>query len=115
MAFTPTHGVTDMKFSGATSISMASSFTSDVYPLSHETLYAIQAVFTGSGSGELVLEYSLDQENWCEVSGTNRTVSGDGTYIWDGVGTAVPYFRLSYNRTSGTGTMTAKLLIKFNK
>jgi len=107
MAFVPSYQVQDITFSDETSASLAASVTSDIIVFMG-TVFSIQVVYTGSPTGTVKLEYSLDKTNWSDVAGSDDTISGSCNTLWSLVNMAVPYVRIVYTRTSGTGTMTAK-------
>jgi hypothetical protein len=101
-----------MKFQTKTILSAAdvsSNQTSEVVDLRFNYGFAVQASFTGSPTGSVLVEGSNDQVNWSAIdtltiSGTNLLSSNkDAIYF--------PFVRV-YKAAGGTGTITATITIK---
>jgi hypothetical protein len=111
MTFTPSFRVQDVTFNDETSVSMSTDIQSDII-VSMGSIFSIQLVYTGSPVGLLKLEYSLDKTNWSDASGTTTSISNADNTIYSLVNVAVPYIRIIFSRTSGSGTLTAKMCAK---
>ena len=114
MAFTPTYRAQNVEFDGnkTTSKSMAASFNSDKMYTGLQMAVGLQAIYTGSPVGCLFIQYSFDGTNWSDVAGTNVGVNGADNTIWILPEAITIYFRLSYEFTSGTGTLTGLVTVK---
>lgn len=66
---------------------------------------AVQAVWTGSPVGTLVLQASLDGAHWSNIPGSDVAVNGAGDFVWLLNPVEVPSLRAVYTRTSGSGSL----------
>lgn len=89
---------------------------------------ALQAVFTGSPTGTVKLQGSVDQGpsnaaltsnpalassiTWNDISGSSQAVTGAGTVTWNFNGVFYKWVRVSYTASSGTGTLTVTINAK---
>lgn len=105
-----------------TAVSMAASANSIVIELKQECLYAIQAVWTGSPVGDFTVETSCDAgpinpatgqptiTNWTLYTGSTLAAGGStGSFVWRIRGAPDRWARLKYTRTSGSGTVDARV------
>lgn len=69
---------------------------------------AYQAIWTGTPTGTLTIEASLDNSNWATITTTfTSNPAGSASNSVANVPTAgYSYLRVKYTRTSGTGTLT---------
>ncbi len=90
--------------------------------------YAVQAIWTGTPNGTMLLQASCDAParetqtsnggpdvvtNWSDITGTSITIAGSsGNFMWNLDGTFYRYFRLKYVNTSGTGSLTVNAVLK---
>lgn len=104
---------------------------SQYQPLRNIYTYAMQAVVTGTPTGNIKLQASCDPEtndtqynatnlppaqgptNWADVTGSTFTLSASGVTIWNVDFVGYNYVRVVYTDTSG-GTSTATMTITFN-
>ena len=88
---------------------------------------AIQAEFSGSPVGVVVLQGSCDHGgsgmpgqppneasvvNWTTISGSSQAVTGAGPVVWNFNGVFYKWIRMSYSASSGTGTVTVTVNTK---
>lgn len=84
---------------------------------------ALQAIFTGSPIGTIVLQGSCDSANndpnngaavvnWTAITGSSTAISGAGTVLWNNNGVFYKWIRAVYTATSGTGTLTLNINTK---
>jgi len=100
--------------------SMGASITSDQVPLSFEDNVGLQVVWTGTPTGTLDVQISLDPTNlgWQSIPSTSfvptpAIPSGSaGSNYYELMQTTAAFIRLVYTRTSGTGTLKAKITAK---
>jgi hypothetical protein len=88
---------------------------SDLMAIGHAKRFAIQVVVTGnagSAVGEIVVQVSNDQTNWCDVYWVDHAGviqdgydvnSTDFSHMFDASDVGAGWARLRYVRTSGTG------------
>ncbi len=98
-------------------MSMGASITSDPVPLQFEDNPDIQCVWTGTPTGTMVVQVSLDPTNlgWETVSFSptpDQPAGADGTNYFSLNQTGAAYIRLVYTRVSGTGSLSAKIAAK---
>jgi len=90
--------------------------------------YAIQAVWTGTGNGELKLQGSCTPiprsmnisantaypiTTWTDIEDSNRDVPGTaGNAIWNIKGSMYNFIRIVYTQTSGTLVLNANMVVK---
>ena len=86
-------------------------------------VYSIQAVFTGSPVGSLILQGSNDMVpisqvqgtdpaanvvNWSTIANTTTAVSTAGSQLWNMPSEGYRWVRVLYTFTSGTGSISAQ-------
>ncbi len=99
------------------SYSMAASITSDAVKYEWEDNVSIHAVWTGTPTGVLDVQLSLDPVNlgWQSVPFTptpDAPSGSNGSNWYDITQTAAAYVRLVYTFTSGTGSLSAQIAMK---
>lgn len=106
-----------------TAQSLGADYTSPALPVTQSDILGIQINYTGSPVGSFKLQASLDHDqdaqgnivnagNWADVYATvNGTLSSSiaipastSPILIDVYGPSMPYFRIVYTRTSGTGS-----------
>jgi len=106
--------------------SMGASFTSKGVDISKIDLLSIQAVWTGGGSptGDFIVQVSNDDValstpdqagnvvNWSTYPSSTISITTDGDLTYNIANIGYRWVRLKYTRTSGTGTIDAKLVVK---
>lgn len=97
---------------GIPSGSMAGALTFGPQNLAQIYGYSIQAVYAGSPAGELKLQASNDGINYCDIPGTNYTVTGSGSFLWNVSNSNYLYIQMVWTPTSGTGTLSALAYIR---
>ena len=91
-----------------TSGNPSANLTSEVIDIRFNYGVFIQAKYTGSPTGDIVLEASNDQVTWTQIdkvtiSGASNFINKDAIYA--------PYVRI-YKAAGGTGTVTVTATIK---
>lgn len=95
--------------------SMGASITSGGFNVGGFPYVAIQGAFTTSDAvGTFSVEGSLDGSTWSAIglSSTPTAASASDNFLIELAPTCAPILRLKYSRTSGTGTLTAKIFAK---
>lgn len=97
--------------------SMASSFNGDAVKLKAHKNYSLQIVWTGSAFGKFKLQCSNDADvnnvsNWSDVKDSVVNISASGDIMYNVENCNYLMFRLVYTATSGTGTASAKIVLK---
>jgi len=102
--------------------SLGADYTSRPVWLGHIAQYSIQAVFTGTPSGDFKLQCSNDLGhinaqskaeqgagvvNWTTITGSSTTVSAAGDVVWDAENVGYLWVRVVYTRTASTGSLTS--------
>jgi hypothetical protein len=97
-----------------TAVPLVSSYQSLPLKTDRTEFVSIQATWTGTPTGSFTIQLSNDPtdnpsvvSNWTDYSGSALAVAGaGGTNMWN-MQCAAKWFRLNYNFTSGTGTLTS--------
>lgn len=101
-----------MKFQTKTIVSaadVASNITSETINLEYNFGYAVQASFTGSPTGTVLVQGSNDQTNWSTLD--TLTISGTTLQHANRDAVYFPFIR-AFKAAGGTGTMTVTITIK---
>jgi len=88
--------------------SMSSDITSDPYNINEAISFSVQAIWSNGSSpvGDFVLQGSNDNSTFTDL--TSGSVSGNsGSILINVEKPAYAWIRLFYDRTSGSGTLTA--------
>lgn len=98
-------------------VSMTTSITSDSIPCQWKDNVGIQVVWTGTPTGTIDIQVSMDPDNlgWQSVpfDPTPDQPAGSSGSDWYEINqTPAGYVRLVYTASSGTGTMKAKISAK---
>lgn len=109
-----------MKASGSASLNMGADITTDVTNVQFSDNLGIQVSWTGTAPvGEIFIQTSndytaLNAGTWSDLDfGVPITVTGNsGNHVISINQVPFVAIRLFYDRTSGTGTMTASLVMK---
>lgn len=98
---------------------MSSNIISLSTNLDEAASYSIQAVFTGTPVGVLMLEGTNDVPttdtnltNWTIITDSESDVLEAGSYLINVEFPVYSYVRLVYTRTSGSGTLNARINAK---
>lgn len=94
--------------------SLASTLTGDSHGVAQFSTGSVQAVWTGTPTGDFTIEVSNDApnttpSNWTELPDSTQAAGGAaGSHVWylDHIG--YTHIRLVYTSTSGTGSVTAR-------
>lgn len=72
--------------------------------------YAVQIVFTGTPSGTVKIQASIDNVSWADVSGTSTTVTtgAPSPIVINLNGQSYRFARVVWTNSAGTGTIGAK-------
>ena len=101
---------------GAISSTMSENLTSNEFDIRNQSGCGIQFKYTGAPEGTMTVESTCDDpsgtQNWVTVTGSSVTVTGEGDWVYNIVSNNTGFVRLSYAFSSGTGTITAKIIIK---
>lgn len=98
---------------------MTFNLVSNVFDIRTIVGFSIQAKYTGAPVGTLSLQATNDAPNsplgaqeWVEIAGSSVAVSASGTYLYNLDLAFFGWIRLAWVFTSGTGTLTAKIVTK---
>lgn len=83
---------------------MSGSLTSAVYDLQYKSLAAVQAFYTGSPVGSLVVQGSCDGTHW-STQQTATAISAAGDILLNIGLVGFQFLRVIYTRSSGTGSL----------
>lgn len=99
---TPYHAIT----SGDMSANVTQSTPTNIQYLDN---VSIQLNFTGTPTGTFQVQVSLDKANWIalSLSPTPGATGAAGNILLDLNGLSMPWIRVAYLSTSGTGTLDA--------
>lgn len=86
-------------------LSMGASIDSPTQDNSESTGYAVHAIWTGAPVGSVSVQGSNDSVNFVEVA-ADDTAGAAGQYLLNVEHQHYRYVRVSYIRTSGTGSLT---------
>lgn len=93
--------------------SLGASFTSPATSIKFMDRCAIRIVTTGTPTGALALEGSVDGVNFVDLQLNLVSLPGSpNDYLIEMSQTALVAVRVTYTRTSGTGTMTVTITAK---
>lgn len=100
--------------------SMAASITSDPIKMEWEDNIGLHVIWAGTPTGTNTVQVSLDPDvlSWVTIGPTAYTVTPDqpsgsaGSNFYDLPLCAAAWVRFVYTRSSGTGTLTAKIALK---
>lgn len=89
-------------------VSTATSSVSLPIDASRLVNWAVHWIWTGTTRGDLKVQASLDGVNWFDFPNASKNVnSSPGQHMFQYSGGGVYVFRSVFNRTSGSGTLTA--------
>lgn len=89
-------------------VSMATSQASSALDISEVSGYSMQAVFTGSPNGSLVVLGSNDVDLGFSTVDTH-TINAAGSYLLNVQSAQYTHVKVSYTATSGSGSLTVRL------
>lgn len=89
-----------------TAMSLSATGSSDPVQVDGMLYTDIQAVWTGTPVGTLYLETSSNKTTWSTYTGSQAAVSGAGDFTWHILLCGTPWIRVSYTRSSSTGSAT---------
>ena len=84
--------------------SMATSLDSGCIDISNVLGYAVQAIWSGSPVGNIIIQGSLDGANFKVVS-TTAAGGVSGSLLVNNDGIHYPFLKVIYTEASGTGTL----------
>ncbi len=99
---------------------------SDPFWVGHAMGYAIQAVWTGTPTGTIKIQVSIDPQeptvgnsgeptvtNWEDLASSSYSITGSaGTYMWNVTSAYYRWVRVVYTNASGTGTLNVRFNTK---
>lgn len=93
-------------------VSMGADITSTSYNIDSATAVAVQWVYSGAGAetGDLIIQGSNDNSTFSTIDTTSITTDGNKMVNLSNPGYS--WIRLFWDRTSGTGTLTATINAK---
>lgn len=106
-------------------VQMNSNINSEAIPLPNIYGFAVQAVYTGTPTGTIKLQASVDAfkyasdinpqvpTNWNDIDNSSLIVSSAGIYTINFIGSFYTFFRFVYTDASG-GTSTARVTVTVN-
>lgn len=92
---------------------LAANFDFEAVEILHLDKVSFDVKWTGDPTGTLSIQVSNRGEDWSSIDST-ITPAGVSDYDFVDVETAAKFIRLSYSRTSGSGTLKAYLVAKSN-
>ena len=99
--------------------SMAASFESDQINILYFKNYSLQYTFSGSPADTVKIQVSNDEmgvtsasSSWDDLDGSSYAISAAGTLTQNANEQNYGKIKVVYTRTSGTGSMTVKLVAK---
>jgi hypothetical protein len=95
--------------------SMGGDVTSTVVDISEAGTIAVQAVWSAGSTpiGSAILQASLDDVTYTDVS-SSAVTGNSGSILFNLDEPGYRYLRLFYDRTSGSGTLNARMTAKRN-
>jgi hypothetical protein len=95
-------------------------FVTAAVRIEHTTRFSVVGLIAGGGtpvgtivvqgSNNAFMESGTEVENpnatWGEIAGSSKSITNDGVFVYNTSDAAFRAYRLSYTRTSGTGTVT---------
>ncbi len=103
-----------MDFKGLTGHTMAADVSSDALYAADFVYWAALIKWTGVPVGNVSIQGSIDNVTWVDIDGTIQACGGaDGSVTYDNQApTGLPYLRVHYAYSSGTGALTGTVFIK---
>lgn len=103
-----------------TNASMTTTINSIPTNIDAAVSYSVQAVMTGSPTGVIILEASLDVvtdstdtiTNWTPITDSEVNITQSGTYMVNYELPSYSWVRLVYTPSGGNGTMNARINMK---
>jgi len=98
--------------------SMAADVASTPVEITTFNGYSVTAKVTGGSSpdGMIAIQVSNDDAasptSWIELAGSANTIDGDDTVVWNVADAYYKWFRIFYDRTSGSGTLNVNYNVK---
>ena len=101
-------------FKGLTAHTMSADVSSDALYAADFVYWSALIKWTGSPTGNVSIQGSVDNVTWVDITGTVTACGGSsGSVTYDNQApTALPYLRLHYAFTSGSGALTGIVFIK---
>lgn len=103
---------------GAESTDMSVDLVSQVYDIRSIFGYSVQAEYSGTPNGTLKLQVSNDDpkdveaQDWTDLTDSDIAISSPGIYVYNVQAAFYGWLRLAWDVTSGTGTLSAKIVTK---
>jgi hypothetical protein len=93
----------------------AANLTSPAVDLGDLQVYGIEVLVTGSDVvGTFTLEASNTKNAWVTISGSSQAITASADVFYDVTKAGYRYVRLVFAYTSGTGAITASVVVKEN-
>lgn len=94
-------------------VSMSADITSTDMAIEGYPFYSMQFSWTGTPTGSVEIQASVDHVNWSTVAGSATNTGGTaGSVLIDYDGSAVRYVRAHYTFGSSTGSLSVVLFAK---
>lgn len=75
--------------------------------------YSVQATFSSATlNGDLQLQAANDESNWHDITGGFQSIVNGTTHLFNVMNAGYKYVRCTWANTSGTGTITMKVIVK---
>lgn len=91
---------------------MSADVTSSALDTSSMVSVSVQAAVTGTCAGTIKMQASNDAAspvNWSDIANATVSVSNTGVYFIPKQDISYQYIRIVYTRTSGSGTLVARV------
>lgn len=95
---------------------ISTNYTSNPFRVGDFDRFAVQFALTGTLAGTIKLQASIDDLNYVDIPDSIISVNGADVFLVSIAYFAYKYVRVVYTRTSGSGTINAKInLINFQR
>jgi len=98
---------------------MTANIASGAYDLNQMAMYALQAVYTGSPNGTILVQASCDNVplassvvNWTTIANSSVNISSAGSSSWNYSLIGYRWVQVVYTFSSGSGTLNVTLNAK---
>lgn len=87
---------------------MSSALESLPQDLSRIDIYSIQAVWTGSPSGTIKIQVSVNGSTFTDLADSEEAISGAGDFLWVVTDVGYDKMKVVYTPSSGSGTLNVQ-------